>query len=167
MPELIWLKDATGAAVPILADEVDELNGIAFPDGAFVQRTKMGWGADGAHFDVTPSNPLPTANADVVAAIANMFLSASHGNGHLVLDGTDQALSEISLTGGGSGIPAGATKALLRADVIWRLNDRGVTATADDYYVDSNVEWTYDGDQLDDVHVIGAAAGTLYAWFYA
>jgi hypothetical protein len=166
VPEIIWIKDATGASVAIAADQITDLNGVA-TDGGFAQRVKAGWGGDGAFNDITHSTPLPTANPDVISALAAFDTSESHGNGHLTLDGTPQALSEVTLTAGGTGVPANATKALLRADVPWHFNDRGVDATTNDYPIDADTEWVYDGDALEDLNVLAAGAGNLSVWFYA
>lgn len=51
---------------------------VTLPDGTpgvFVARDKIGYGADGQYRDVDPENPLPTIDAAVAAAIAQLAIA--------------------------------------------------------------------------------------------
>lgn len=67
MPESITVKVSDSATADVAADQVATINGAAQSPQPYVQRAKIGHGAEGDFNDVSAASPLPTTNSQIGA----------------------------------------------------------------------------------------------------
>ena len=95
MPDNTALNLASTAGDLIATDELTTINGAAAPAGLKVQRSKVGFGADGAFTDASATNPVPTvALQHGLISAANSSAVALAAGG--VFTGTAEDVTEFA-----------------------------------------------------------------------